>query len=257
MNQLRILSMILQTSSPTIHDPSTRLTCASYVGMILTMVMIIHHDSRLSMSKNRVIIKTLVILIIHIIHQVFFAVQTVANLGTYLSQHFNSFCYDDNDDDEEFSIPVSEIYKSSLTEITTSPPVLPTKDPEDSLNMGNKELSTIPEKESDEFINYSVEDLVPIPMTFSNHLFNSNYDFTSSDDESLSDEDVPEDNAKIYSNPLFEFDDEYISSDVITPLFDSNEDEYFASGDDIELLLHRDPSTLMTSIVSILEGFTD
>ncbi|GJV16300.1 hypothetical protein Tco_1361623 [Tanacetum coccineum] len=102
--------------------------------------------------------------------------------------------------------------------------------------MGDDHLSTIPEKESDEFIKSSVEDLVPIPsesgdtfesdsdcdfpsyddfspinvskekfVTFSNPLFNSNDDFTSSDDESLSDKDVPEDNVKIYSNPLFEF----------------------------------------------------
>nr|GEW68758.1 hypothetical protein [Tanacetum cinerariifolium] len=56
-------------------------------------------------------------------------------------------------------------------------------------------------------------------VTFSNPLFNSNNDFTSSDDESLSDEDVPNDNFKIYSKPLFEFDDEYISSNV-NPLFD-------------------------------------
>ncbi|GJX17748.1 hypothetical protein Tco_0218580 [Tanacetum coccineum] len=40
---------------------------------------------------------------------------------------------------------------------------LPTKEPEDSLIMGNEELSTIPEKESDEFIKSGVEDLVPIP----------------------------------------------------------------------------------------------
>ncbi|GJR96521.1 hypothetical protein Tco_0268695 [Tanacetum coccineum] len=54
-------------------------------------------------------------------------------------------------------------------------------------------------------------------VTFSNPLFDSN-DFTSSDNELLSDEDVLED-VKIYSNSLFEFDDEYISSDV-NPLFD-------------------------------------
>nr|GFD05105.1 hypothetical protein [Tanacetum cinerariifolium] len=107
--------------------------------------------------------------------------------------------------------------------------------------MGNEELNTIPEKESDEFIKSSIEDLVSIPIefedtsgsesvcnlpscddfspidvleeksvTFSNPLFNSNDDFNSSDDESLSDEDILEDNVKIYSNPLFEFDDEYI-----------------------------------------------
>ncbi|GJY85634.1 hypothetical protein Tco_0499660 [Tanacetum coccineum] len=84
-------------------------------------------------------------------------------------------------------------------------------------------------------------------MTFFNPLFDLNDDFTSSDDESLSDEDVPEDNMKIYSNPLFEFDVEYLSSN----------DEFFALGDDIEFLLHRDPSTPTISVVSILEGFTD
>ncbi|GKF02008.1 hypothetical protein Tco_0028931 [Tanacetum coccineum] len=116
--------------------------------------------------------------------------------------------------------------------------------------MGDDHLSTILEKELDEVIKSSVEDLVLIPsesedlsesdsdcnlpscdnfssinvyeekpVNFSNPLFDSNDDFTSSDDESLSDEDVPEDKVKIYSNPLFEFDDEYISSDV-NPLFD-------------------------------------
>ncbi|GJY48068.1 hypothetical protein Tco_0438024 [Tanacetum coccineum] len=177
-------------------------------------------------------------------------------------------------------------------------PVLPTLELEDSLIMGNEELSTIPKKESDEFIKSSVEDLVLIPsesedtsgsdsecilpscddfspinvyeekfVTFSNPLFNSNDDFTSGDDESLFDEDVPEDNVKIYSNPLFEFDDEYISNDVnplfdevledieckvsydsnldestflVTPLSDSNEDECFTPSDNVELLLHHD-----------------
>nr|GEU35252.1 hypothetical protein [Tanacetum cinerariifolium] len=62
------------------------------------------------------------------------------------------------------------------------------------------------------------------------------------DDESLSNEDVPEDNAKIYSNPLFEFDDEYISSDV-NPLFDEvlenieSEDFYDPNIDEPDLLV--------------------
>nr|GEX42745.1 hypothetical protein [Tanacetum cinerariifolium] len=47
--------------------------------------------------------------------------------------------------------------------ITTSPPVLPIEDPDIPLIMGNKELNTIPEKESDKFIKSSVKDLVPIP----------------------------------------------------------------------------------------------
>ncbi|GJU08334.1 hypothetical protein Tco_1124764 [Tanacetum coccineum] len=230
------------------------------------------------------------------------------------------FTCDDDDYDEEYSITLKDM-----------PQISP------SIALA---LVTIPEKESDEFIKSSVEDFIPIPresedtsgsdsesvlpscddfslifeeksVSFSNPLFDSN-DFTSSDNESLSDEEVPED-VKIYPNPLFEFDDEYISSDVnplfdevledieckasvkdlipilreskdssgsdsesvlpssddfspiveekssvrdieITPLSDSNEDECLAPRDDIELLLHHDPSI---SIVSILEGFID
>ncbi|GJY86543.1 hypothetical protein Tco_0500569 [Tanacetum coccineum] len=96
---------------------------------------------------------------------------------------------------------------------------------------------------------------------------------TRHDDESLSDEDVTEDNVKIYLNLLFEFDDEYISSDVnhifdevlenienkesyasnfgeptllVTPLFDANEDACFNPGgeiDKIDAFLGMDIST--------------
>ncbi|GJU46893.1 hypothetical protein Tco_1204159 [Tanacetum coccineum] len=186
-------------------------------------------------------------------------------------------------ENEESSIPLREII-SELPPSIEIIPVSSTIEPKDSLIMGNEELCTIPEKESDEFIKSSVEDLVPIPsesedtsesdsdcdlpscdnispinvskeksMTFFNPFFYSNDDFTSSDDESLSDEDVPEDNFKIYSNPLFEFDDEYISSDV-NPLFDEPLEDI---DDDVELLLHHDSSTPMISVVSILEGFAD
>nr|GEV61508.1 copia protein [Tanacetum cinerariifolium] len=199
----------------------------------------------------------------------------------------------------ESTIPLNDIISQEPPSnlITTSPPVLPTEDLEDSLIMGNEEINTIPKKESDEYIKSSVEDLILIPsesedtsgsksvcilpscgdfspidvpkekaMTFSNPLFNSNDDFISSDDESLSDRDVREDNVKIYLNPLFEFDDEYIFSDVnplfdevlknieskdsydsnldepnllVTPLFDANKDECFDSGgsdDEINVL---------------------
>nr|GEY91586.1 hypothetical protein [Tanacetum cinerariifolium] len=112
-------------------------------------------------------------------------------------------------------------------------------EPEDSLIMEDEDLHTIPQKESNEFIMSSVEDLVPILresedtsdsdkecdlpfcdnfVAFSNPLFDVNGDFTFSNDESLPDEDVQEENFKIYSNPLFEFDDKYISSDV-NPFF--------------------------------------
>ncbi|GJQ97815.1 hypothetical protein Tco_0008954 [Tanacetum coccineum] len=199
--------------------------------------------------------------------------EQVAKLSTYTtepSRRFNSFY--DYDDYEESTIPLNEIVSQIPPSIAITP-VLPTLEPEDSLIMGNEELSTIPEKESDEFIKSSVEDLVPIPsesedtsgsdsdcdlpscndfspinipkeksVTFSNPLFDSNDDCISSDDESLSDEDVLEDNVKIYSNPLFEFDDEYISSDV-NPLFDEvlenieSKDSYVSNFDDPTLLV--------------------
>ncbi|GJV66947.1 hypothetical protein Tco_1482456 [Tanacetum coccineum] len=68
-------------------------------------------------------------------------------------------------------------------------------------------------------------------VTFSNPLFNDNDDFTSSDDESLPEEDVPKENFKIYSNPLFEFDDEFTNM----PLSKLNEDECFDPGGDFVL----------------------
>nr|GFD21448.1 hypothetical protein [Tanacetum cinerariifolium] len=139
---------------------------------------------------------------------------------------------DDDDDDYDKESIISthtNIFEiPSSNAITTSLPVLPTEGLEDSLIIGNKELNTIPEKESNVFINSSIEDLVSISsksedtsgsesvcilpscddfspidipeekaVTFSNPLFNSNDDFISSDDESLFDEDVPKDNVKI------------------------------------------------------------
>ncbi|GJX16841.1 hypothetical protein Tco_0217673 [Tanacetum coccineum] len=123
--------------------------------------------------------------------------------------------------------------------------------------MEDKHLSTIPEKESNELIKSSVENLVLIPRefeatsdnesecdvpvddessltftTFSNPLFDSNDDFTSSDDESLSDEDVPKENFKIYSNPLFD-DEEIISTKIDLHSFN-------AESNLIESLLNRD-----------------
>ncbi|GJW54343.1 hypothetical protein Tco_1140842 [Tanacetum coccineum] len=53
-------------------------------------------------------------------------------------------------------------------------------------------------------------------MIFSNPLFGFNDDFTSSDDESFLKEDVQEGNFQVYSDPLFEFDD---NSSDINPLF--------------------------------------
>nr|GEV99227.1 hypothetical protein [Tanacetum cinerariifolium] len=105
---------------------------------------------------------------------------------------------------------------------------------------GYDHLSTAPETELDEIIKSSAKNLVPIPSenevtsddeseydvpikddsstiftTFSNPLFDYNNDFTSSDDESLPDEDVLIEEFKVYSNPLF--DDDEINSDKLDP----------------------------------------
>nr|GEZ79352.1 hypothetical protein [Tanacetum cinerariifolium] len=173
--------------------------------------------------------------------------------GEYInSPNWNRPTFYNND--EEHSIQYKEYIENSSNAIA---PVLPTEEPEYSLSMGDEYLSTIPEMESDKLIKYSVNNLVPIPSesevtsdnesecdvpvkdesspsftTFSNPLFDCNDDFTSSDDESLPNEDVPMENFKIYSNPLF--DDEEIISNKIDP-------HYFnAESNLIESLPNRD-----------------
>ncbi|GJY61587.1 hypothetical protein Tco_0462244 [Tanacetum coccineum] len=67
--------------------------------------------------------------------------------------------------------------------------------------MGNKELSTILEKESDEFIKSSVEDLVPIPSESADTSeSDSDCDLPSCDD--FSPIDVLEGKSMTFSNPL-------------------------------------------------------
>nr|GFA61964.1 hypothetical protein [Tanacetum cinerariifolium] len=132
--------------------------------------------------------------------------------------------------------------------------------------MGNEELSTIPEKESDKVIKSSVEDFVLIPsesedtskndskcdlpscddfspinvlegqsMTFSKPLFDSNDEFTSSDDESLSDADVPEDNVLEDIESKASYDSNLDETTLLfTPLFDSNKDDCFNPGGDFD-----------------------
>nr|GFA57977.1 hypothetical protein [Tanacetum cinerariifolium] len=141
--------------------------------------------------------------------------EQAANLSTYTPEPlrcFISISYND-DDDEKTIIPLNEIISQILSSIAITP-VLPIMEPEDSLIVRDEDLCTIPEKESDEFIKSSVEDLVPILresddtsnsdkecdfpfcdkfVTFSNPLFDANDDFTSSNDELLPEEDVLED----------------------------------------------------------------
>nr|GFA83291.1 hypothetical protein [Tanacetum cinerariifolium] len=233
----------------------SRHTRASYVGTFLTMVVIVHHGSRLSMSRNRATIKTLCQPrnqcyfepnpcyesnssgfdqppLYTIDHQPIiqedrqWISDTLIKSNNEIFESVRSMFEEFPRRKQEKTILLRDIISQLPPSIviTTSPLVLPFKDPKDSLIMRNEELRTIPEKESDEVIKSSVEDFVPIlsesedtsesdsecdlplcddfspinipegkSVTFSNHLFDLNDDFTFSDDESLSDEDVPKD----------------------------------------------------------------
>nr|GEW23238.1 hypothetical protein [Tanacetum cinerariifolium] len=187
----------------------------------------------------------------------------VVNLDSYSPKPLQCrkipLCYDD-DDDEESSTPLRDIIISELPSCIAISPVLSTKETKDSLIMGDEHLDTIFEKESDEFIKASVENLVPNPSesedlsnmrrecdvpicddftTFSNSLFDA-YNFFSSDDESFSDEDVPK---EIYSNPLF--DEEFISTKIDLHYF-------IAESDLIESLLNQDSSIISSSKIDSL-----
>nr|GFA32321.1 hypothetical protein [Tanacetum cinerariifolium] len=73
-----------------------------------------------------------------------------AYLSTHPSKRLNSFCYDDeNDEDYNFAITPNE-------------PVLSTEEPDNSLSMGDEHLDTIPATKSDEFIKSTVENLILI-----------------------------------------------------------------------------------------------
>nr|GEW84490.1 hypothetical protein [Tanacetum cinerariifolium] len=81
-----------------------------------------------------------------------------------------AFYNNDEDDDEEYTIAIT--------------PIVPTVEPDNSLSIGDEQLSTIPEKEE-----FSVENFVPIPNQ-SKIFFDPNDDSASSDDDPLYSEDI-------------------------------------------------------------------
>nr|GEW40178.1 hypothetical protein [Tanacetum cinerariifolium] len=188
----------------------------------------------------------------------------VVNLDSYFPKPLQyqkiPICYDD-DNDEESSTPLRDIIISELPSCIAITPVLSTKETKDSFIMGDEHLDTIPEKESNEFIKSSVENLVlnlsefenkrecDVPVcddfkTFSNLLFDADDDFSSSDNESFSDEDILK---EIYWNPLF---DEEIISIKIDPR------HFNAESDLIEFLLNQDSSiTSSSKIDSLFDEF--
>ncbi|GJU52930.1 reverse transcriptase domain-containing protein [Tanacetum coccineum] len=158
---------------------------------------------------------------------------------------------------------------SSVFAITST---LPSIEPKDSLIMGDEHLST-----------FSAKEIVPIPRESEDTSRSDSKNVLPSCDD-LSSINVPRDDSMTFSNPLFEFDVNFNSSDInplfdevlddieckdsydsnldestflVTPLSDSNKDECLTPGDDIEILLHHDPSTSLKSVASILEGFVN
>ncbi|GKC03006.1 hypothetical protein Tco_0994616, partial [Tanacetum coccineum] len=126
---------------------------------------------------------------------------------TQSEENLPTSSYDD-DDDKESSIPLRDIIMSELPPCVAITPDTPKPD---SLIIEDKHLDTTPKTESDEFIKYSVENLVQnssesedececdVPdyddsqttnfSTYSNPLFD---DSTSSDDESSHEEEIHE-----------------------------------------------------------------
>nr|GFD17224.1 hypothetical protein [Tanacetum cinerariifolium] len=130
-------------------------------------------------------------------------------------------------------------YDSAIT------PILPTEEPIDSLSMGDEHLDTISATESDEVTKSSVENLVPIPSEFegipdttcdvhldNNHtpleakdhveiVINSNDDISSSDDDSLHEENIE----YVEASP---HDSEVVSlevAEIVTPKVEEIEDD--------------------------------
>ncbi|GJZ59692.1 hypothetical protein Tco_0615508 [Tanacetum coccineum] len=185
--------------------------------------------------------------------------------------HNHDIFYDGDDNEEHFPDEVKRIQQ--ILERTSFDAITPDFSIMGSLSMGDEHLITILETESDELIKSSVENFVPTPSesedlskdlsdieseydvpvcdnftTFSNPLFDADNDFSSSDDKSFSDEDVPKENFKIFSNPLS---DEEIISTKIDP------HHFNAESDLIESLLNRDISIVSSpKFDSLLEEFS-
>nr|GFA07287.1 hypothetical protein [Tanacetum cinerariifolium] len=109
---------------------------------------------------------------------------------------------------------------SQISSIHSIAPIQSTKEPEHLLKDEIK--CDMPAK----------DDCSPVFTTFSNPLFKDDDNFDSNDDESLSDEDVPAKEFKIYSNPLF--DEDEINYDKLDPHCFNVESDFVKS------LLNRD-----------------
>nr|GEW61440.1 hypothetical protein [Tanacetum cinerariifolium] len=221
-----------------LHNAISIYTCVRYVKAILTMVMNVRNESRLSMIRNLATLKTLVIMSIHMTFQQ--EEKRIEEEQAANAQYWKIPACCDDDDDYNSAITPNELV--------------------DYLSKVDEHLNTIPATESDEFIKSSVENLIPNPSesegengcdvpacftTISNVLFDAEYEFDSVDDQSCSDDDFPE---EIFSNPLFK-------EDIIPMKIDPH--HFNAESDLIESLLNRDSSVIPSSskIDSLIDEF--
>ncbi|GKE62371.1 hypothetical protein Tco_1512738, partial [Tanacetum coccineum] len=132
----------------------------------------------------------------------------------------------------------------------------------DSLIIEDEHLDTIPVTESANTIKSSDEDLVPTPSESANLS-----DGESDDDESLSEEEIQNDEFKYFSNPLYDLDDEIITNeeilpnqkdlDVVIPIPPGIDERCFnAESDLLESLLNHDSPIDSTKIDSIFDEFS-
>ncbi|GKA51268.1 hypothetical protein Tco_0744464, partial [Tanacetum coccineum] len=149
-----------------------------------------------------------------------------------LAEYINSLswnCPAFYDDDDEYTAQYREYLENSSKAIT---PILPTEEPDNSLSMGDEHLSIILETKTDKLIKSSVENLVPIPS--------ESEDFSLNESEC----DVPVcDDFTTFSNPLFDSDDDFSSSDddrdiltVSYPKIDYLLEEFFGELTHINLI---------------------
>nr|GEU37820.1 reverse transcriptase domain-containing protein [Tanacetum cinerariifolium] len=130
------------------------------------------------------------------------------------------------------------------------------EEPEHSFSMRYEHFSTTLVMELDEVAESSIKNLVPIPReyevtsdnesesnepvkddslpftTFLNPLFNDSNDFTSNDNKSIHEDDVPIEESKVYSNPLFDNDE--INSNELKSHVESNFVESLSNHDHLE-----------------------
>nr|GEU72970.1 hypothetical protein [Tanacetum cinerariifolium] len=163
------LLMNLPTFSTHLHNLLYILV--NFAEAMLNMVTTVRLKFRLSI-RSRVTVKTLTSRKISMIFNN--SISVVISVGARTRLFNIPACCDDDDD-----------YNSTIT------PVLSTEETDNSLSMGDEHLDTISATESDEVIKSSVEDLVPIPTKDHFEIaLNSNDDISSSDDNSLYNENI-------------------------------------------------------------------